>query len=253
MIIKLINKAIAPLGFTIKSDSNEMPIDIKQDNFFLKLYNQCKPYTQTSVERLYSLYQSCNYVIDNNIEGDFVECGVWKGGSSMMIALTLLNRGVTDRKIYMYDTYEGMSEPSDFDVAINGEKASNTLQVENKLDDESIWCYASFDEVKKNILSTGYSAENIEMVKGKVEDTLPNISPETIALLRLDTDWYESTKMELEYLYPKLSQKAPLIIDDFGHWEGAKKAVIEYFQKQSFKPIFQRIDFTGRLIIKTPN
>ena len=250
MIIKSINTLIKPFGYYISKKVNPIPVDLQSEKEFLTFYEQCKPYTQTTIERLYSLYQSCLYIIDNNIEGDLVECGVWRGGSSMMIALIFISRGITDRKIYMYDTYEGMSEPSKEDIAITGEYAANILQREDKQNEDSIWCYASFEEVMENMKMTKYPMQNIKMIKGKVEDTLPVNHPSQIALLRLDTDWYESTKIELEILFPLLSNQGPLIIDDFGHWEGAKKAVMEYFSKQEFKPMLQRIDFTGRVLIK---
>ena len=250
MIIKSINTLIKPLGYQINKKVNPIPFDLQSEKEFLYLYNQCKPFTQTTIERLFSLYQSCLYVIDNNIEGDLVECGVWRGGSSMMIALTFLSRGISDRTLYMYDTYEGMSEPTENDIAVTGEDASTILKREDKLAEDSIWCYASFEEVEANMAFTNYPMQQIKLVKGKVEDTLLNNQPNKIALLRLDTDWYESTKIELEILFPKLSQHGTLIIDDFGHWEGAKKAVVEYFDQQHFKPLLQRIDFTGRMMIK---
>ncbi len=250
MIIKTLNKIIQPTGYQIVKKQSPISFDLQNEKEFLELYKQCKPYTQTTAERLFALYQSCLYIINNNISGDLVECGVWRGGSSMMIALTFLSRGITNRNIYMYDTYEGMSEPTENDIAVTGEHALNILERESKKDEDSIWCYASFEEVEANIASTKYPMQHIKMIKGKVEDTLPVNQPMQIALLRLDTDWYESTKIELELLFPKLEKHAPLIIDDFGHWEGAKKAVIEYFKQQNIQPLLQRIDFTGRLMLK---
>lgn len=250
MIIKTLNKIIQPTGYQIAKKQSPISFDLQNEKEFLEFYKQCKPYTQTTVERLFALYQSCLYIINNKIPGDLVECGVWRGGSSMMIALTFLSRDITNRNIYMYDTYEGMSEPTVNDVAITGENAASILQRENKLAEDSIWCYASYDEVLTNMAKTNYPIQHIKMIKGKVEDTLPLTQPTQIALLRLDTDWYESTKIELELLFPKLEKHAPLIIDDFGHWEGAKKAVIEYFQQQNIQPLLQRIDFTGRLMLK---
>jgi hypothetical protein len=226
MLINNINRVINKFGYSIRKVTCPIPPDLRIEKEFLSLYRICEPYTQTSIERLYSLYKSCLYVIENNIEGDLVECGVWRGGSSMMMALTFLSRGVSDRKIHLYDTFEGMSDPSSHDIAIDGELAENKLLKEDKAQVDSIWCYASFEEVAKNMESTGYPSENVIMIKGKVEDSLSLYYPEKIALLRLDTDWYESTKVELERLYPLLASKGPLIIDDFGHWEGAKKAVI---------------------------
>jgi hypothetical protein len=103
------------------------------------------------------------------------------------------------------------------------------------------WCVAGVQSVRKNVLSTGYPEEKLHLVQGKVEDTLPAAAPERIALLRLDTDWYESTRHELVHLYPRLVPNGVLIIDDYGDWVGAKEAVDEFLS---------RMDNTGRLIIK---
>ena len=113
-----------------------------------------------------------------------------------------------------------------------------------------MWCYSPLEEVKKNLLSTGYPEEQIQYIKGRVEDTLTHHRPGKLSLLRLDTDWYESTRAELQVLYPLLEKKGVMIIDDFGHWEGAKKAVTEYFESIQAYPFLQRIDYTGRLMIK---
>jgi hypothetical protein len=111
------------------------------------------------------------------------------------------------------------------------------------------WCYASIEDVRQNILSTGYPEEKIYLVKGKVEHTIPKILPEKLSLLRLDTDWYESTKHELIHLCPQLSPEGILIIDDYGHWQGARKAVDEYFAEQNRKIYLHRIDYTGRIAV----
>jgi hypothetical protein len=216
----------------------------------MEFYRLCAPYTQTSIERLFSLYQACHYIIQNNIPGDLVECGVWKGGSAMMMAYVFKSKGITNRKIYLYDTFEGMSEPTNFDVSLVGKSASDQLREQNKHDDNSIWCYAPLENVKENMRLTGYPFENLVFVKGKVEDTLAQNLPDSLCVLRLDTDWYESTKIELELLYPILIEKGVLIIDDFGHWEGAKRAVLEYFGIQSYFPLLNRIDITGRILVK---
>lgn len=250
MIISLFNKALNSFGLEIKKREEILPVDISSDPLFMKLYGQCRPYTMTSIERMFSLYQCLEYVIKNNLEGEFVECGVWKGGSSMMMALYLKEKGITNRKLYLYDTFEGMSEPTDADKTFSGEKAKKLLNVQKKENEDSIWCYSSIDEVRDNIAITGYPVDNIVLVKGKVEDTLQLTLPGPVALLRLDTDWYESTKIELEKLFPLLVSRGILIIDDFGHWEGAKKAVVEYFSNMHKYPLLHRIDYTGRIMIK---
>jgi O-methyltransferase len=250
MVIKMLNKIAGNWNYTFKKNESAIPNDILSDQEFCMLYEQCKHFTMTSVERMYSLYQSIDYIFKNDIEGDFVECGVWKGGSSMLMAMMLKQHGMTNKKLYLYDTFEGMSEPTESDKTSTGKNASDLLQQENKEDTSSIWCYSSLEEVKSNLFSTGFPRENIFFIKGKVEDTLKENLPGKLSLLRLDTDWYESTKTELELLYPLLKEKGVLIIDDFGHWEGAKKAVVEYFEKNKLNPFLFRIDFTGKLMIK---
>ncbi len=228
----------------------QIPVDIKEIDF-LEIFKFCEEYTMTSVERMYALYNGVNYILANNIQGDFVECGVWKGGSAMLIAKLLLLHNIKNRKIILYDTYEGMSEPTAFDKDYSGRKAKSMLE-ESSIDNQSsVWCYSSYDEVRNNMLSTGLDASQIVLIKGKVEDTIPNQLPtNNIALLRLDTDWYESTAHELLHLYPLLNIPGILIIDDYGHWEGCRKAVDEYFKKNNIRLLLNRIDETGRFAIK---
>jgi hypothetical protein len=172
----------------------------------------------------------------------------------MVAAYTLMDLGDTSRELYLFDTFEGMSAPTEKDVMFDGTKAQDVLNPNEKKEGvDNYWCIAGVENVRKNILSTGYPAERIHLVKGKVEETIPNNAPEKIALLRLDTDWYESTKHELEHLYPRLAPNGVLIIDDYGHWVGAKQAVDEYFATLKLKPFLSRLDYTGRLVIKPAN
>lgn len=217
---------------------------INNDGIFKEIYYKCKKYTLTSTERKFALYKAVQYIINNDIEGDFVECGVWKGGSTMLIAHTLLRLNATNRKIYLYDTFEGMVEPTKGDRLI-GRESIDTQYIWEK---RKKWCYASLDKVKKNMISTGYPEKNIIFVKGKVEDTIPSKIPSKISLLRLDTDWYESTKHELIHLYPLLSKNGVLLLDDYGCWAGAKKAADEYFKLNTI--LLNRIDNAGRIGIK---
>lgn len=224
---------------------------IKPDSDFEEIYQICRPFTMTSKERMYALYQGCIYVIKNNIDGDFVECGVWKGGSAMIIAYVLkkLNQ---KRKIYLYDTFQGMPEPSEHDFGLTGDEDPEVIRLNwknNQSESYNKWCYAPLKEVRKNILMTGYDRERVFLVKGKVENTIPKNIPSKIALLRLDTDWYGSTKHELNYLYPRLVERGVLIIDDYGHWAGSKKAVDDYFSDKRLIRL-NRIDYTGRIGIK---
>ena len=226
------------------------PIDI--NNNFIEEYKMIEPYTATSIERVYALKSAITYIIKNKIKGDFVECGVWKGGSCMLMAKTLVNEGEKERKIWMYDTFDGMTEPTDDDCEIETNISGSDLlkNTPKNTDKFNMWAYAPLEMVKKNMKKTMLSEERIHFVEGKVENTLSKVKPQNIALLRLDTDWYESTKCELEQLYPLLSIGGVLIVDDYGHFSGAKKAVDEYFSKTNVKPLMNRIDYSGRLIIK---
>ncbi|MBI5215712.1 MAG: class I SAM-dependent methyltransferase [Ignavibacteriae bacterium] len=251
-IIRKIGHRIYNIGNKYSIADNSPVTADMQEKEFLEIYQLCKPFTMTTIERMYALYCAVNYVLLSNIRGDFVECGVWRGGSSMLIAKMLQNRKIKERKIYLYDTFEGMTEPTMEDIDIHGETALTLLEEYKDHKETSVWCFASLEDVKKNMQITNFKTENIVYVKGKVEETIPHIMPEeNIALLRLDTDWYESTKHELTFLFPRLEINGVLIIDDYGHWEGCKKAVDEYREKNGISLLLNRIDYTGRIGIKT--
>jgi hypothetical protein len=184
------------------------------------------------------------------IPGAIVECGVWRGGSMMAVASTLRSLGSTERDLYLFDTFEGMSPPSAADVDLGGQSAATALAGSSKADAGSYWCYASLEDVQGALAKVGYPADRLHYVKGKVEDTVPAQAPSQIALLRLDTDWYESTKHELAHLYPRLSSGGVLIIDDYGHWKGSRKATDEFMAATPDFGMLTRIDYTGRLAVK---
>ncbi len=207
-------------------------------------------YTMTSVERVYVLIESVRYILRNKVQGVFLECGVYKGGSMMAIALTLIAEGVTDRDLYLFDTFEGMPIPSVRDVDIWGNSAIDEFSRKNGKLSSSDWANASLEEVRQAMALTGYPSDRVHFVKGMVETTIPNKALARIALLRLDTDWYQSTMHELQHLFPILSERGILIVDDYGHFKGSKEAVDEYFEAQEIQPFLHRIDYTARLIIK---
>jgi len=217
---------------------------------FRALYEQCREYTMTSWERLYALYKSVQYLVENKIPGDIVECGVWRGGSMKLSAHVLLALGVTDRKLFLYDTFEGMTEPDpEVDVDASGNKAANDwLEVQRR---GVKWSYAPVEEVRDVIAGSGYPMDKVVFVKGPVEDTIPATVPDRISLLRLDTDWYSSTKHEIEHLYPRLSTHGVLLLDDYGHYQGARRAIDEYFDRAGKRPFLTRIDYSCRAAIKS--
>ncbi|MDM8553374.1 TylF/MycF/NovP-related O-methyltransferase [Desulfococcaceae bacterium HSG7] len=210
-----------------------------------------KPYTGTGPERVKALLDSVEYIVANKIDGAIVECGVWRGGSTMAMAFALIKASDETRDLYLYDTFAGMSKPTDVDISVYGDNACKTFPETMISEDASSWCLATLEDVKQNVFSTGYPKEKFHFIKGKVENTIPANIPKSIALLRLDTDWYESTKHELKHLFPLLKPNGILIIDDYGHWEGARKAVDEYIDENKLIILLNRIDYTGRIAVKT--
>jgi O-methyltransferase len=235
---------------------NGVPLDFKFihsdfDSFQKKVLFDVERFTMTSPERVVSLMESVSYIIKNQIEGDIVECGVWRGGSMMAVINSLIKFDDIHRKLYLFDTFEGMPMPDiDLDFDLNAVNAHDYLNSNFKNENDYIWAYSAENKVREAIYQLNYPSENIIFVKGKVEDTLPYKKLQKIAILRLDTDWYSSTKHELEQLFPLLVSGGVLIIDDYGHWSGARKAVDEYFSNNNINSFFHRIDYTGRILIK---
>ncbi len=209
-----------------------------------QILEQIRNYTQTGPDRVYALLDALRYVQRAQIQGAIVECGVWRGGSMMAAALAILDSGAPLRDLYLFDTFSGMSEPTRVDVDFKGRTAAWHLERNPDFN------LVEIDEVERNLASTGYASDRIHFVKGKVEDTLPASAPPEIALLRLDTDWYESTKHELVHLFPRVVKHGVVIIDDYGHFEGCRKAVDEYLTTLGAPVLLNRIDYTGRIFVK---
>ena len=248
MIKKIIKKIANFAGYVfIKKTDNELE---NTTNFNKDIIKKFSKYTMTSNVKIFSLIKAFEYVNKFKIAGDFVECGVWQGGNIMALK-HLENIYKTNNKIYGYDTFLGMSEPTKYDVKItDGTIATNKFEKFKDDDEFSEWDKCTIEKVTENFAKHNLGMNNLKLVKGKVENTLLVKSnlPENISLLRLDTDFYESTKIELEILYPLLSKGGVLIIDDYGAWQGAKKAVDEYFKDSVVWMHY--IDHDCRLIIK---
>ena len=210
------------------------------DRFHIDVIERVRPFTMTSPERLFGLIEAAAYLVRAGVKGSIVECGVYKGGSMMAAALTFLRERSSDRELYLYDTFSGMTQPGEVDVDLHGRRPTST----------ATWAIASEEQVRLAMQSTGYPESRMHFVKGRVEETLPSQAPEQIALLRLDTDWYESTRHELVHLYPRLAPGGVLIVDDYGQYQGARKAVDEYFAGQAAPVLLQRMDFSGRMCVK---
>jgi hypothetical protein len=222
-----------------------------------EILERVKPYTLTSPERLIAVMDATSHVVRREVPGALVECGVWRGGSVLAAIEVLLRLGVTDRDIYLYDTFEGMTAPSELDTSsFERERSALDEWKRYELHGRRAWDWAfgedvfSLDDVRDLLHNTSYPTERVRFVVGPVEDTIPDQRPDRIALLRLDTDWYESTRHELMHLYPTLSEEGVLIIDDYGHWDGARRAVDEYFATEAEPLLLARVDYTGRMGVK---
>ena len=253
MILSIVHKS----GYEIRSKRAELqllessfPPDFTPEE--IEIIKSVKTYTMTGLEALSALIHAVKYVERNQVPGGIVECGVWKGGSMMTVAKTLLALKTTERQLYLFDTFAGMPRPAEVDVsAIGHGRALDSFAAARTGSNTSDWTYASLKDVQKAMNSTGYPQSKIHFVEGLVEETLPSKAPDAIAILRLDTDLYSSTRHELVNLYPRLSRGGVLIIDDYGVWQGAKKATDEYFEQNKIAILLQRIDFAGvRVAVK---
>jgi len=244
-ILSIVQRA----GYVLLHDNYQQSGNVLGDTqiAFRELCVKVKPFTQTSTERLYAMHLATDYIVRAGIPGSIVECGVARGGSMMMAALTLVALGDTSRQLALFDTFAGHPKP---DRQRDGELYYQEWSRQKITDKSSHWSEVQLEEVFQNMKSTGYPMEKVKLVKGMVEDTLPSNLPSQIALLRLDTDWYESTAHELRYLYPLLAQRGVLIIDDYGCMPGAREAVDEYFRDNGITLLLNRIDSDGRMAIK---
>jgi|SRR6185312_1820495 len=223
------------------------PHYLAADPAYRPIIEAVRPYTMTSYERIGAVIDAARHISRRGVAGAVVECGVWRGGSIMAAAMALQQEGDL-RDLYLFDTFAGMTAPTEADVSVRGENARERFSAGDHGADQT-WCYASLEDVQRNLAQLGYPAGKIHFVKGDVLETLPaRAPPGPIALLRLDTDWYESTRRELETLYGALQTGGVLIIDDYGHWGGSRKAVDEYFGDAA--PLLCRIDYTGRIVVK---
>ncbi|MBA3301203.1 MAG: class I SAM-dependent methyltransferase [Thermoleophilaceae bacterium] len=250
----MLNRLLKRRGAAVPTGELEGESPAHLDAADRRILDRAMPYTMTGSRRLLATIDSARYCIKREIPGAFVECGVWRGGSVLAMILVLQEAGIDDRDLYLYDTFEGMTEPTALDVSPIDRPALETWRDAVRRDEiawpELFGSEASGESgVRETLLSSGYPAERIHLVKGPVEVTLPGTMPDRLALLRLDTDWYESTRHELVHLYPRLSQAGVLIVDDYGHWEGARRAVDEYFADLP-PQLLNRIDYTGRLAVK---
>ena len=225
-----IAKKLMNLGHKMSDNHNDLswliPESTLQDR---EIISKATGYTSSTEVAQWAFIQSIKYIEMAGILGDIIECGVWKGGNLIIASLMREAMGF-NRSIWGYDTFTGMTEPSDIDVkpgfAVNAREKFKAMVKGDVVD----WCYVPIEDVEAN-LRTICGKVDVRLIKGDVCKTLldeDNV-PEQISILRLDTDFYESTRVELEVLYPRVPSGGVVIIDDYGIWQGSKKAVDQYF------------------------
>jgi hypothetical protein len=239
---KIVRSGVVPVP---RKPGPQFPVD--WDDMARPIIRAANPYTMTRAEKRYALYLSTRYITRYEIPGAVVECGVWRGGSMHIVARTLMKVGDPTRDLYLFDTFEGMTPPTEKDVTYDGKAVADLLAQRPKT--SKIWAIASLEDVQEGMATVGYPGELIHYVKGPVEETLPDAAPQQIALLRLDTDWYESTRHELHTLYDRLVPGGVLIVDDYGSYQGSRQAVDEFIEETGARLLLVPIG-PGRIAIK---
>ena len=251
MVVRPARSLLGRLGYELaRTPAAPAPLPPDCDEFTASVIERVRPYTLTSVERIMGLVEAVRYLVRAEVPGDMVECGVWRGGSMMAVALTLVDLGATDRDLHLFDTFTRTPDPGDEDVAISGVHAADIIE---ELRTAEAFRYLPMADVEELLQGTGYPKERLHFVPGLVEETIPAAAPDAIALCRLDTDWYASTAHELEHLWPRIAPRGVLLIDDYGEFRGARKAVDEYLAARSERVLLHRMDYTGRLVLKPPS
>jgi hypothetical protein len=231
--------------------SEQVPPDFDGDT--IEMLRAVYDYSVTSPERTFALCESVRYLVRSNTPGALVECGVLRGGSVLAMLLTLMQLDVRDRDIFLFDTFDDVPPPGPDDVDLFGAHASTYHELfEDFRPHGARWGRMSIPQLKCLFAETGYPTEHIHFVVGLVEDTLPEHAPNQVALLRLDTDYYDSTRHELEHLFPRVVSGGVLLVDDYGHFRGARKAVDEYLEGLAVAGthlLLQRVDYAGRIAV----
>ncbi len=213
---------------------------------FRELYFQVRNFTMLSRERLYDFYLSVDYVMDNEIRGDIVEVGCWGGGALALALSRVITRHGQKRNVWGFDTFEGHPEPSSDELDVWGNNQLERFEEFRSRGDD--WCKVEIKQVRENVETVCASTKQLQLIKGKAEETLKVEVPETVSVLRIDVDWYEPSLASLDVLYPRLSRGGVLIIDDYGHHSGSRKAFNEYFRSSC--PKITHIDYSCISLVK---
>jgi hypothetical protein len=205
---------------------------------FAVMYRAVQSRTMCSNARLRALFDGVTYIVRDQIAGDLVECGCARGGSAALMALAQKRLGES-RRLWLLDTFEGLPAPS---------RENPDYELANLFTGS---CVGTIDEVRALFRKLDVDRD-VQFVKGLFQDTLPSADIHHIALLHIDGDWYESVKICLETLYDKVVPGGIIQFDDYGYWQGARRAVDEFFAEREMKISLQRVDYSGRSFLKPP-
>jgi O-methyltransferase len=197
------------------------------DEVFWDEYERAKPFSMLHVTGFWNLFEAVRTVVENRVPGDVVECGCLFGGCSIFVRRRLDQLGARDRMLHVFDTFEGFPDGS-FD------SKGGVIGIGPR--------YQDFSDIVAANLASQARSDGVTLHQGMVEDTLVDFAVGPLALVRLDTDFYDSTRVELEVLYPALSPGGALIIDDYGIYDGARRATDEYFAAHGPRPLLVRVD-----------
>ncbi|HLB47446.1 MAG TPA: TylF/MycF/NovP-related O-methyltransferase [Anaerolineales bacterium] len=244
------------LGYAIRKKSYfpTYPYELEKDA--QDAVSAVRAHTMVSLEGLATLYDQAVFCETRHISGDFVECGTWRGGAVGLMAIANLKHGASRRHIHLFDSFEGLPEP---DAAVDGEHAVQHARaagagVSGRLVPIGAEAFIGSLEENRDLLEKqiGYDPHCLHYHKGWFQETLPVAAKtiDRIAILRIDADWYASTKVCLEHLYDKVVSGGFVIIDDYLSFEGCKKAVDEFMEAQKITAYLNHIDQHRRYWIK---
>jgi O-methyltransferase len=249
--LKLLNRAARSNNMTLKQSIPDFPKEFSKDEIELIIRLKGENSTMCSYERLIATGLACKYVAERNIPGAFVECGVYRGGNSIL-ASYIFSKMNQSRELFLFDTFAGMTEPSILDKSPYISESAVELYNAGIEVGHNLWCYASLEDVVLEFGKYDIEVSNINFIKGDVRVTLGDLRnlPGEISVLRLDTDFYDSTLAEMNSLYPLIRAGGVLLVDDYGFWSGAQQAIEDYFDNVGSRPMLHMTDYTGRSAIK---
>lgn len=225
-----------------------------EDRPFAGIWEAAAPFTTASFDRGLALFRSIRYVAQNFLPGDFVVCGVRRGGSSIIAIKTFAHFGMDDKRFWLFDTFAGATEADTSDGGAAESLADVCVDAASHSSEALLGAKADIDSVRTNLRATGCDLDRVDFVQGDVRNLLPSAGPDRICCLCLDPDSYDAAQAELEHLYPRLVEEGVLLLSDFGGSQGVRRAVDEYFDKLRIgghtRPFFHYIDEAGRLMVK---